>query len=103
MKRSSDPAPTCDLPPRASDAGPEEQAFRDPEPRGREYDEDGEFEPECACVRIDVDLDDARDCPLHGPRGPIARGQWEREAAEEAAYWRDCVGPFRAPAADNSE
>lgn len=43
---------------------------------------------ECLCVRIDVDQDDASNCPAHGPHSALARRQLEREAAGEAAYWR---------------
>lgn len=48
-----------------------------------QYEEDDD--PPCECVRIDVDLDDNRDCPLHGPRGPLARICREDEARDEAA------------------
>jgi len=41
---------------------------------------------ECRCERIDVDLDDARDCPLHGPDSAMARRQLAQEAADEAAW-----------------
>lgn len=50
-------------------------------------------EPECQCQRIDVDLDDARDCPLHGPNGPRARLQQEQEADDEARYWSNMQVP----------
>jgi hypothetical protein len=37
----------------------------------------GDMEPDedfpCRCGRIDVDVDDARDCPLHGPASEAAR------------------------------
>lgn len=52
-----------------------------------------EFEPECECVQIDVDQDDARDCPLHGPHGPLARAALAREADEIWAYYN-----YNAPA-----
>jgi len=39
-------------------------------------------------VRVDVDLEDARDCPVHGPRSELARREREQEAAEEADFWR---------------
>jgi hypothetical protein len=46
-----------------------------------------EEDPPCRCVRVDVDLDDARDCPLHGPGSVSARQVREQEAAELAAYY----------------
>ena len=42
----------------------------------------------CECVRIDVDRDDASYCLAHGPNSELARRQLEREAADEAAWWR---------------
>jgi len=42
----------------------------------------------CECVQIDVDLDDARYCPAHGPHSPAAKRQREQEADEEARFWR---------------
>jgi len=42
----------------------------------------------CECRRIDVDLEDASDCPAHGPHSQLARDQRAREAADEAEYWR---------------
>ncbi len=42
-------------------------------------------DPPCECVRVDVDQDDASDCPLHGPHGPVARYWREQEAKDEAA------------------
>ncbi len=48
-----------------------------------QYEEDED--PPCECVRIDVDLDDNRYCPLHGPNGPLARHEREQEANAEAA------------------
>lgn len=39
-------------------------------------------EPECECVRIDVDLDDARNCPMHGPDSELARRQKWQEAQD---------------------
>ena len=47
----------------------------------------------CECVRIDVDLDDARYCLAHGPDSKMARARLEREAADEAVWWRG-MGPF---------
>ena len=41
----------------------------------------------CRCVRFDADLDDARDCPLHGSGSVSARQVREQEAAELAAYY----------------
>ncbi len=29
--------------------------------------EEDDHEPDCECRRIDVDLDDATDCPVHNP------------------------------------
>jgi len=49
--------------------------------------DEAEEEPPCRCVRVDVDLDDARDCPLHGPGSVSARQVREQEAAELAAYY----------------
>jgi len=48
-----------------------------------ELDED----PPCRCVRIDVDLDDARDCPLHGPDSELAHRERQQEADDLAAYY----------------
>jgi hypothetical protein len=48
---------------------------------------EAEEEPPCRCVRVDVDLDDERDCPLHGPGSVSARQVREQEAAELAAYY----------------
>lgn len=42
---------------------------------------------QCECVRIDVDLDDARNCPAHGPQSAMARQLRKEEAAAEAAFW----------------
>jgi hypothetical protein len=41
-------------------------------------------DPQCECVRIDVDQDDASDCPLHGPHGPLAKSARKQEAEDEA-------------------
>ncbi len=37
---------------------------------------------ECTCVRVDVDLDDARDCQAHGPQSKSAKEAHRREAQE---------------------
>jgi hypothetical protein len=50
-----------------------------------------DFEPECACVRIDVDLDDARDCPMHGPHSELARRQKQQEADDIWAFYNRAV------------
>lgn len=47
--------------------------------------EEDDEDPPCECVRIDVDLDDNRDCPLHGPHGPLTQYQRQQEANAEAA------------------
>jgi hypothetical protein len=41
-------------------------------------------DPPCECVRVDVDEDDSSGCPLHGPHGPLARRDREREAQAES-------------------
>ena len=46
-----------------------------------------EQEPPCECVQIDVDRDDARFCPLHGPHSESARREREQEVADLAAYY----------------
>ncbi len=46
---------------------------------------DEQDDPPCECVRVDVDMDDASGCPLHGPEGPLARSQRRQEAKDEAA------------------
>jgi hypothetical protein len=43
-------------------------------------------EPECECVRIDVDLDDPNGYLVHGPASNMARRQLEREAADEVRW-----------------
>jgi hypothetical protein len=44
-------------------------------------------DPPCRCVRIDVDVDDARDCPLHGPASEPARRAHQRETDAIAAFY----------------
>lgn len=41
-----------------------------------------EPEPECRCRRVDVDKEDASDCPAHGPGSPAEK----RALAQEAEY-----------------
>lgn len=41
-------------------------------------------EPECACVQIDVDMDDNRDCPAHGPNSEMAKRNRHAEAQADA-------------------
>lgn len=48
---------------------------------------DEDDDPECLCVRVDVDRDDARDCPAHGPDSHLAKRLRAAEAADEAAFW----------------
>jgi hypothetical protein len=43
---------------------------------------------QCECVRIDVDLDDAEGCLVHGRHSELAFRQREQEAAWEADFWR---------------
>lgn len=49
-------------------------------------------EPACDCVRIDVDVDDARSCPVHGPHSEFARRCRAREAEAIAAYYAGSDG-----------
>ena len=42
---------------------------------------------ECACVQVDVDLNDAAGCPVHQHGGTMDRWLWQRAAALEAAFW----------------
>jgi hypothetical protein len=44
-------------------------------------------DPPCRCVRVEVDVDDARDCPLHGPASEVARRAHQREADDIAAFY----------------
>jgi hypothetical protein len=44
-------------------------------------------DPPCRCVRVDVDVDDSRDCPLHGPASEAARLAHQREAEDMAAFY----------------
>lgn len=48
-----------------------------------QYEEDED--PPCECVRIDVDLDDNRYCPAHGPNSQQAKQARQQEADDEAA------------------
>src|SRR6266571_8873549 len=41
----------------------------------------------CECVHVDVDQWDPRGCPLHGPNSALVRGQQEREAGDQVAYY----------------
>jgi hypothetical protein len=41
----------------------------------------------CRCVRADVDVEDARDCPLHGPESELALRARQQEADDLAAYY----------------
>jgi hypothetical protein len=41
----------------------------------------------CECVRVDVDLEDNRNCPAHGPRSASARRQLQQEADDNFAYY----------------
>ncbi len=50
-------------------------------------DDEEEFEPECECIQIDVDLMDARWCPAHGPSSEMAKRQRRQEAEDEAKFW----------------
>lgn len=49
-------------------------------------------EPECCCVRVDVDRDDARDCPAHGPHSAVVKRQRQAEADENFA-WAEAMRP----------
>jgi hypothetical protein len=42
-------------------------------------------DPPCECIQTDVDAADNRWCPLHGPDGPIAQTERERQAEDERA------------------
>jgi hypothetical protein len=44
-------------------------------------------DPECECVLVDADEDDASDCQLHGPNSKLARWQREREAEDQFAFY----------------
>lgn len=50
---------------------------------------------ECTCVRIDVDLDDARDCRAHGPSSTTAREQRRKEANTEAEFYQRWIDAAR--------
>lgn len=43
-----------------------------------------EPEPECCCRRVDVDREDASDCPAHGPGSPYEKAAKALEAEDEA-------------------
>lgn len=43
-----------------------------------------EPEPECRCKRVDVDREDASDCPAHGPGSPAEKRALAQEAEDEA-------------------
>jgi hypothetical protein len=46
----------------------------------------------CRCVRADVDVEAARDCPVHGPESELALRVRQQEADDLAAYYAQ--GPF---------
>ncbi len=42
---------------------------------------------ECTCVRVDVDLEDARNCMAHGPRSKSAKAARQQEADDNFAFY----------------
>lgn len=51
-----------------------------------------EIEPACECVLVNEDYVDASGCPFHGPHSRLAREQREREADDQAEYYRAAGG-----------
>jgi hypothetical protein len=60
-----------------------------------EVDED----PPCLCVRIDVDLDNARNCPLHGPDSSLEYQGRQQEGDDLALYYAQNPFDDEEPAA----
>ena len=52
-----------------------------------QHGEEEDFEPECECVQVDVDLWSACYCPAHGPHGEEAKRQRAQEAEDEFNFW----------------
>jgi hypothetical protein len=57
-----------------------------------------EEDPPCRCVRIDVDVDDGRDCPVHGRDSALEDRGRQQEADRLAAYYARSAFDGEGPA-----